>query len=48
MNAPSVDAAGEALAAEYEQPSERIADDLVAFCDGLHERGLIEISSGQG
>jgi hypothetical protein len=40
---PSAAHAAEALATEFGQPVERVQEDLVRFCDGLRERGLIEI-----
>lgn len=43
LASPSLAVASEALAAEYEQPLERIVTDLVAFCRDLHERELIEL-----
>lgn len=42
-DAPSLAAAAEALAAEFEQPVERIQADLVAFLVSLSERGLVEL-----
>jgi hypothetical protein len=38
--------AAETLAAEYEQPLERIQQDMVAFCSSLSELGLIELVDG--
>jgi hypothetical protein len=38
-------AAVESLAAEYEQSSERIAEDMLRFCNELRELGLIEFSA---
>lgn len=42
-SSPSVAAAAEALAAEYDQPDGVIQQDVVRFCDELVERGLIEL-----
>jgi hypothetical protein len=39
----TVRAAAESLASEYGQPVERIETDLLAFCGGLIERGLISV-----
>lgn len=43
---PSVGAAAERLAQEYDIPLETIQADLCAFCRGLEERGLIELKTG--
>ena len=43
----SADTLGDAasrLAAEYEQPDERIQEDLIAFLDALRHRGLVELA----
>ena len=37
----SVSAAVDSLAAEFDQPRERIEADVVALCQALEERGLI-------
>jgi hypothetical protein len=41
--AESVDAAVNQLAAEFEQPLERIGDDVSELCEALLERSLLEI-----
>ena len=41
--APSIRAAAEKLAAEFDQPVATIETDLRAFCSDLLERGLIEL-----
>jgi hypothetical protein len=41
--APSIGAAVPELAREYGVEQEQIQDDLIALCQGLLERGLIEI-----
>lgn len=41
--AANVAAAVDALAAEYEQPRERIQEDMVRFCSELQDLGLIEL-----
>jgi Coenzyme PQQ synthesis protein D (PqqD) len=41
---PTVQAAAETLAGEYEQPLEDVQRDLLAFCADLLERGLIEVT----
>ena len=43
--AATIEAACEELAAEYEQPLDRIATDMEAFCRDLVERELIELSA---
>lgn len=40
--APTIEATAQQLAAEYEQPLDRITSDLTAFCRELSERGLVE------
>jgi hypothetical protein len=40
----TVDAAATLLSEEYGQPIEQIREDICAFCAGLEERGLIELS----
>ena len=43
----SADSLGDAasrLAAEYEQPDERIQEDLIAFLEALRQRGLVELA----
>ena len=42
--APSVRAAAETLAVEYDQPLETIENDIADFCNDLLERNLIELS----
>jgi hypothetical protein len=42
----SIAAAVEKLAAEYEQPAERLAGDVGALCEQLLERNLIEFKAG--
>jgi hypothetical protein len=42
-DAPTVEAAVDTLAGEYEQPADRIRDDMIRFCSELSARGLIEI-----
>ena len=39
----SVDETATQLAREFEQPVERIREDLAEFCEGLLERKLLEI-----
>lgn len=39
----SVDESATQLAREFEQPVERIREDLAEFCEGLLERKLLEI-----
>jgi Coenzyme PQQ synthesis protein D (PqqD) len=39
----SVEAAAQQLAKEFEQPLERIAEDLSGLCEGLLHRNLLEI-----
>jgi hypothetical protein len=41
----SVEDTAERLAAEYGQPQEEVAADLLAFCSDLIDRGLIELSN---
>jgi hypothetical protein len=41
--AGSVEAAAKQLAKEFDQPIERVADDLSELCEGLLERKLLEI-----
>lgn len=45
LKAPAIEVACDELAAEYEQPLERIESDMEAFCRDLAERGLIELSA---
>jgi hypothetical protein len=45
LASPSLEAAGEELAAEYEQTAERIATDLTTFCRELERLGLIELEA---
>lgn len=47
LAAPSVASAAETLAAEYEQPAERISDDMTTFCNDLLERDLIALEAGR-
>jgi Coenzyme PQQ synthesis protein D (PqqD) len=47
LAASSLEAACAELAAEYEQPSERIAADLTTFCRELQELGLIDVRTGR-
>jgi hypothetical protein len=42
--ADSVAAAARDLAAEYEQPVERIEEDLLGFLDALRHRGLLDLA----
>ena len=44
----TVAAAIEPLAVEFEQPAERIREDLLAFCLNLNQLGLIEFTDAQG
>jgi hypothetical protein len=41
-------AAARSLAEEYEQPVERIQEDMVPFCAELHSRGLIALDDPAG
>jgi hypothetical protein len=41
QESPSVAAAIDALAAEFQQPRERIEEDVLSLCRTLDERGLI-------
>lgn len=41
--AASLEDAAEALAAEFEQPLERIAADLTRYCSELGELGLVQV-----
>lgn len=43
---PNALEAARTLAAEYSQPLERVASDLVELCDRLLRRGLIELEAG--
>lgn len=40
----SIDESATRLAREFEQPLERIQEDLGELCKDLHERGLIEVT----
>jgi hypothetical protein len=42
------DAVAEAMAKEFGEPLERIQSDLAELCEGLLERGLLEIRSSDG
>jgi hypothetical protein len=44
---PELRQAAQALADEFEQPTERIEHDLQAFCDDLVSRGLLEFHGPQ-
>ena len=44
-SAETVRDAAEALAAHYDQPLQRIEDDLYEFCVTLHERGLVDLTN---
>ena len=44
IGATDVTAAAAALAGEYEQPQERIQEDMVQFCSELLGLGLIELA----
>lgn len=44
-DAPSLGEACDQLAAEYAQPTERIAEDLAEFCRELSERGLVSVEA---
>jgi hypothetical protein len=48
ISEPSLEAASEMLAAEYEQPIERIASDMVVFCKDLLDRKLLALEDGRG
>ena len=48
QSSPSVAAAVDALATEFEQPRERIEDDVVSLCRTLDERGLIVRDADRG
>jgi hypothetical protein len=43
-----IGAVAEAIAKEFDQPLERVQSDLTALCEGLLERGLLEIRSTDG
>jgi Coenzyme PQQ synthesis protein D (PqqD) len=43
-DAPDVETAVTTLAGEYEQPAERVREDMVEFCSELSDRGLIELA----
>lgn len=43
-----VRSAAERLAAEFEQPTERVTSDLLRFCEDLLERGLIVADAEPG
>jgi hypothetical protein len=45
LSVDDIGAAVEALATEYEQPVERIQEDMAAFCSELRGLGLIELST---
>ena len=47
-DAPDLERASRTLMTEYDQPADRIEEDLAAFCDDLRNRGLIEIKPVDG
>jgi hypothetical protein len=44
LASPNVGAAADQLATDYEQPVERIQEDMAKFCSELKQLGLIELS----
>jgi hypothetical protein len=46
--AASVGEAARTIAVEYEQPSETVEADICGLCRTLLERGLVEVSDGDG
>lgn len=47
LASPNMQAASETLASEYEQPVDRIAEDMVTFCNDLLERDLLALDEGR-
>lgn len=47
LGAPSLESAVATLAAEYEQPADRISADMTTFCNDLLERDLIALEDGR-
>jgi hypothetical protein len=43
---PNLDEAAARIAAEYDQPLERVSRDMRSLCDSLAERSLVEIDDG--
>jgi hypothetical protein len=46
LQSPTVEAASDALAIEYDRPREQMAKDLCDFCLALNERELVELRPG--